>query len=425
MKRFLVVLFALGLIVAFSAPAAATDVKFSGEYYVTGYYDDNHDLIDKPLNGAGSSSQWYQQRLRVNMVFQVAEGLKLVTRFDAMEEVWGGATVNTNAKDNAGTAEQNISFERAYVQFAIPTGILLVGQQQAGTIGTIFGDYEYTNPRIKYVGFFGDWIVVALLQKLAEGDIGTEFTDKDYDAYALAVIKKFKGGQVGICDFLISYKSANDWSKLVHYTPAWFKWKTGSLYLEGEASWFWGVNADYDDTSLTDKDQDGKQLYLMANLDLGQFYVGGQFAFCSGDDPNTNDVETSWAGGKDYQPTLILWNEDLNKYMGKLGSVGNLNGIDNAYLYQVFAGMKPLEKLNIRASYTLATADEKYNGTVKTIDDDYGTEFDITATYKLYDNLTYMVGFGYLWTGDYFKADDSSAKIGDNYIVMNKLTLKF
>jgi len=54
-----------------------------------------------------------------------------------------------------------------------------------------------------------------------------------------------------------------------------------------------------------------------------------------------------------------------------------------------------------------------------------GIEFDVTAKYKIYDNLTYMVGAGYLWTGDYFKKGVSTAKVGNDYILMNRLTLSF
>jgi len=33
----------------------------------------------------------------------------------------------------------------------------------------------------------------------------------------------------------------------------------------------------------------------------------------------------------------------------------------------------------------------------------YGIEVDITGTYKITSNLTYMTGFSYLFTGDYVK----------------------
>jgi hypothetical protein len=56
---------------------------------------------------------------------------------------------------------------------------------------------------------------------------------------------------------------------------------------------------------------------------------------------------------------------------------------------------------------------------------EYGKELDLTATYKIYDNLTYMIGAGYLWTGDYFKGYDAGATVSNNYLLSHRLTLNF
>jgi hypothetical protein len=47
------------------------------------------------------------------------------------------------------------------------------------------------------------------------------------------------------------------------------------------------------------------------------------------------------------------------------------------------------------------------------------------AKFKIYDNLEYMIGAGYLWTGDYFKGTDPNARIVNNYLVVHKLTVTF
>jgi len=44
MRKLWVILLSLGLIMAFAMPAAAVDVKFSGNYYALGGYIDNHSL---------------------------------------------------------------------------------------------------------------------------------------------------------------------------------------------------------------------------------------------------------------------------------------------------------------------------------------------------------------------------------------------
>ena len=96
--------------------------------------------------------------------------------------------------------------------------------------------------------------------------------------------------------------------------------------------------------------------------------------------------------------------------------------MDNGYIYQIFAGMSPMEKLSLKASLSYAVADETYPGQV---DDVYGTEFDVEAAYKIYDNLTYSVGFGYLWAGDYYKGNWSDLEIDNTYLLMNKLQVNF
>ncbi|HPC02051.1 MAG TPA: hypothetical protein PK836_10295, partial [Syntrophales bacterium] len=101
MRKFWVTILALGLVAAFAMPAAAVDVKFTGQYYVQGWYVDNVSLLDKnevstnkdswKANDQRGAAALYSQRFRLQTEFKVAEGLTLVTRFDALEKVWGSA----------------------------------------------------------------------------------------------------------------------------------------------------------------------------------------------------------------------------------------------------------------------------------------------------------------------------------------------
>jgi len=150
--------------------------------------------------------------------------------------------------------------------------------------------------------------------------------------------------------------------------------------------------------------------------------VGGQIAWVQGDDPNTDDNEGSQTGGADYDPCLILWNSDLVKWSGQNLGHGPTTGdaMANAWLYQIYAGFAPMKGLDLFASYTYATADEDQG----LQDDEIGSEIDITATYKVFDNLEYMVGFGYFMAGDFYKTNKAD-EVENDYILMNKLTLSF
>jgi hypothetical protein len=57
---------------------------------------------------------------------------------------------------------------------------------------------------------------------------------------------------------------------------------------------------------------------------------------------------------------------------------------------------------------------------------EYGYEIDLTATYKITNNLSYMLGAGYWMVGDYYKGTgDTGQDVDDNFMVINKLTLTF
>ena len=128
MKRFWLVLLSLGLIVAFSTSAMAVDLKFSGEFYAAGLYQDKTTL----MKDAGPSTAFYFQRLRLNTVFVVAPGLTLTTRADIMERSWGASRTAPNALlqgyaanvASAGTVaeNENIAFDLAYVTYISPIG---------------------------------------------------------------------------------------------------------------------------------------------------------------------------------------------------------------------------------------------------------------------------------------------------------------
>src|SRR5208337_246943 len=101
MKKFWLVLLSLGLVMAFSVSAFAVDVKVGAEYYVGGLYlnkigvDDGFQGFQGRTGSENPSTAFFYQRLRVGTDFVVSPCLKLVTQFDAMERIWGGARSNT------------------------------------------------------------------------------------------------------------------------------------------------------------------------------------------------------------------------------------------------------------------------------------------------------------------------------------------
>jgi hypothetical protein len=460
MKKVWIVLVSIVLIMAFVVPVSAADVKFSGSYVAQGYYDNNRSV--RADGGASVSNVW--QRLRVQTDFQIQEGLKLTTRFDAMEKIWGAArtpvtvTVTTTGSSVAGPTStnlagndlesENIKFAYAFATFDIPGGYgtLRVGYMQQGTWGTAFGDtgeQDY-GMRVKWDWTTGPFFWGARWDKVegkkaysSTGPAGASPARVDQDSEKFSVLGGYKWSK-GDAGLQVTYyndsTTAND--PITGYKAKYILWYPyaratfGPVYVETEWGWYTGKRQDYNvenGTTRQDQDYTGWRGYIMANVDLAPAYVGALAFYSSGTDINS---QTTYAGGAkigtDFTPCLILFNYDLGRWNGVLGGQNGVSvgyNVDNVLAWQIFAGIKPIPKLDVKASFTNASMEQ--NVVINQISKSIGNEFDISATYKIYDNLSYMVGFGYLWAGDAFQGSNPSAKIDNDYLVTHKLTLTF
>jgi len=143
MKRFWLVFLSLWLVMAFSAPAFAVDVKVSGEFDVGGLYLNKTTLNSSRASYDGGpsydrtnpSTAFFYQKLQVGTEFIVSPSLKLATRFNVMERIWGGARSAPGTDNASGTSagtraeNENIAFDLAYVDYTSPIGEFKVGYQ--------------------------------------------------------------------------------------------------------------------------------------------------------------------------------------------------------------------------------------------------------------------------------------------------------
>jgi len=454
MKKLLVVLLALGLIVAFSMTASAADVKFSGQYYVTGQYENNRSFSNADNIATSTADIW--QRARVNMAFKVAEGLSFTTQFDALEKMWGNFSQTTstyfdrsNSRVNtAGIAiQESIEFEQAYVTFDTAVGRFQIGYQDAEQWGTGFANYPNTRPRAMFTMPLGPVFLTAVFEKYAEttnavagGLAGAGLKDADGEKYMLNAVYKGKALEAGLL-YVYEYSAytrpltANGGKAKVSSLSPYMKATFGPVYVEGEVAYAFGNYQEYDVAPAAgDMKATGWGAYLLAKMNLGPAYVGASFGLSTGDDPSTADkYEAGPKSSTQWSPGLLFGDANYRTWIGGSNPGGVNNGASfdslnkrNIVAYNVFAGFNPTPKLNIDAQIWLLKAEtDQLTATTKTVSKSYGTEFDVTATYKIYDNLSYMVGAGYLWTGDYFKGPNQANTVGNNYLLLNKLELTF
>jgi len=511
MKRIWLFLLTTGMMMAFSIPAFAVDVKVSGEYYAAGLYLNKTTLNDArwDYDRTNPSTAFFFQRLRIGTDFILSPSLKLVTRFDALERIWGGARSAPDPTQgphgiyqdptSAGTRaeNENIAFDLAYVEYISPVGLFRVGYQPDYEWGTVFGNRTTGDPAgiITYGAIAGPFTLVLQYAKEKEMsrsavDPYENATDRDYDSYRLGVIYNFKNskakGEVG--GLLLWERDATNkpfnGSPTFPYLPSppipylsftyltnayklipYFKAKIGPVDLQGEAEYTFGDAMKWEDSdgasnpyglhNSANVNIEAWSLFLDATATFGPVYVGGTFVYLSGDDPSTNDklegsnslaaVNTS---GLDWNPCLMLFNtEVMTNWVGGLSGHSNsmVSGeMSNAWFFQGRIGVKPTLQSDIVLSISYATADKKpdpklhsltnsivggpYYSTTQYGNGTYGTEIDLVGTYKITNNLTYMLGAGYLFAGDFYKGYDyprANYKICDDYMIINKLTLSF
>jgi hypothetical protein len=445
MKRFWLVLLSLGLIMAFSTSAFAVDVKFSGSYYAAGLYLNKTSLQD--VAGMNSlSTAMYFQRLRLRTDFVIAPGVTLITRMDMMERAWGAtrtaAGIAAGDQSSATKAEnENIAIDQVYVSAVTPIGMFGVGYQPDGMYGTMFMNSDSQVPKITYVLPIGKLLLGLQVAKAAEGSfpypnavagVNLSASDNDYDLYYALAIYRDKGIEAGMLYMYIrnaAVRPVLNYQSRTHLLSPYVKATLGPVYLEGEVRYTFG-DAVLMDSGPGNVAGTGLSAYLNAVANFGPVYVGGTFAYLSGDDPGTADKVEGGAGmlitgGQDWNPCLILFNYDRTAWAGAMPGYNGTaaqNQMANAWFYQVKGGVKPIDKLDIGLSLSFAQADKVAAGIGSK---DFGYEVDVTGTYKITNNLSYMLGFGYLITGDYFKGLSSANSVANNYLVINKLTLTF
>ena len=487
MKRFWLVLLSLGLIMAFSVSAFAVDVKVSGEYYAAGLSLNKTSLANcdtdygfgKDWTGkyagymeqkAGVGTAFFYQRLRVGTDFIVSPCLKLVTRFDAMERIWGGdrsikttdgtgiigATGTYNLNNSLfGLESQNLAFEIVYIDYTSPIGLFQIGYMPDYIWGTIWANRE-TGPTAGQIKFFapaGPVTVVAAYAKEEDhsysayypvSDLISDSTmamksDRDYDSYRLGFIYNFKSdkaaGEAGAL-FIFNRDASNRGNDMpgppymnkAYVLQPYFKAKIGPAKLQGEINYMFGDAVDFENKPVpfTDQKLDSLSLFLDGDATFGLVSVGGSFAYVQGDDNASDSVKhDALTGGRDWDPCLIMFNNTTaNSWIGPIAGWNNsvIDGeMKNAWFGQGRVGVTPMPQLSTMMSISYAQADKKGSFAGGT----YGWEVDVTGTYKITNNLSYMLGLGYLFTGDYFKGKDGANEINDNYMLINKLTLSF
>jgi len=425
MRKLFAAALAICLVFAFAMPAAATDLKVSGDFNVQGFAWDKANV----MKDNGTNQAWYTQRLRFKFTLEPEEGVGVHAQGDVYDNhIW----------DNTDATKNMFAFDYAYGWFTTGFGKFTIGRQAGGQWGLTWGDGWHKADRIKYESAFGPLGVVAVIEKQEESDQGTTEADDDKDYYALGANFKWDGGEAGA---LVGYTNDATLADTASYKGKYYsfvpyvKATMGPVYLEAEFTKLFGDERIYEDGLTTaDVSKTGMNFLADAKVNLGPAYVSAFFGFIQGDDQSTANENESGFTGDDWDFGLILFNdEDWSNTITTHGSAinpdGGLNiGLDGptsdagGKYYGIRAGVSPIEKLSLTAALITGSADEK---PATYANDDFGVELDLGASYKLFSSVTYTIQFGYLWTGDFWKGTSAANQVDDIYLIHNKLNWVF
>lgn len=425
MKKFTILALALCLAVVMAAPVMAVDADFSGYYRVRGIYVQQYDLRDTSENNA-----FMNMSFRLQTVFKVSDILSVTTRFDALDnEMWGD--------DVQTTGDDDLDFDRAYMTINAPIGKFDIGRQAGGTFGTKFLDSVCNADRIKYTKVIDDLTILALFEKVKEGDSGLASSDDgdvDHDKYALGLIKKMENVTAGVLGVFYNDKNtgsiatdtAESTIKKYALNP-YFVSKFGPLAIQGELCYIWGER-DYDAAATADVDYKQLAYNVEATYNLGAATVLAGYAFISGENTDATEVTAYDGVGNDWEKLLILTTNEIPSLYSSLGGVGNVStsGTLTVGAKIIYAGVvvAPAENVSLTFAAGSADADEK---PADYYSDDFGVEYDLTLNWKIYDNLTYTAIAAYLDAGDIFWTTNSTkpTNFDDTYALFHQLQLSF
>lgn len=445
MKKLMMIGLAAAVMFAMAGQAKATALETSGEIRARAWWVDNY-------VANGRDTEWFDQRLRLNMVWPVAEGVKVIVRADILEGFWGenAEAVSTNVQQNtdgtfsttttvSGTpTKPPIAFDHVNMVFTWPSTPLTftVGRQDVSW-GTGFFARSDNRDRFKVVAKFAPELSVIFAYDKSKELFSAEGSLPNFDdarGFTLGAVGTAAGWSYGLLGAYVLDQTTptTGVGEITRYFISGYAMgKAGMVDLKVEATY---VTGDNQRNGAPKVDVTGLGAYLSASMAMGPMMsLGLEGAYAAGDDPST---KTKNEGGfrADYQSpfwSVILYNN--MDYPGYLGSgsgnavTNNLStdfSVTNAAAGKLTFTLKPTKTFTFVLAGVYAQALEDVTvGTgaaAKTFKaDPLGIEIDAVIIYNITENVYFLGGAGYLVAGDFF------GNVDDPMGVMGSLNVKF
>ena len=467
MKKVLSTVAALGLVAGIATSAAALELKVKGDYLVEGYSISNGMGI---LGGAGlaltesganSTDSYFQHKFTINADLKVNDSITMKSRIRLVDyaTIWG------SQDDTSVGNGSNFAVKRLWMVYKSPIGQWEIGRRPAGAWEGTFINNGTRADRIMWKSgkMLGEtFSMYAFYQKSTESDAYTSDSNRDNDYYE--VYGAFTG--YGKTSLAVGYKQDNT-SDVGAYTTVdaatvMVTDADGNVYsidattpgataygsstsamrvkgygkypladmlsLEFEFDHIFG-DKDINNPAGTSIDIDSWAFMTALDADFGAASANFMYFYISGDDNGTTDGESSAYSsskgtGNDFEPLYILTGTQtgiLNNDIGSSSAYGAAARTAGVHGLVAAGDFKASDKLSFHGAFGIAEAADEMTG----YDSDYGYEIDAGLAYKLLDNLTYNLHFGWMSTGDFFQMGDATAETNDITLLYNKLYMTF
>ncbi|MBN2539401.1 MAG: alginate export family protein [Deltaproteobacteria bacterium] len=398
MKKFLIGLFAIGLVFAFTMPVYAFDSDFGGYWRTRAYKDRDFNGTD---TGARDVTQT-DMRTRLYYTAVFSDNFKFVNKFE-YNVTWGDTVGGDIGADGMGI----FRIKNSYADFNLASFNFKVGIQ-GGEIhrGFFFSD-DFSGVVATYKG---DGISVPFMWiKAYEGGMGDEANDNDFDYYVVA--PSFKVGDAMTLKPTLVYmysKDANKWASTAGFDTV----KIYNIGLDADVKldmgslWFTGIYQGGDVEMPVTGDTIDASAWLVAlggTVKAGAADIHGQVFYATGDDADTDDEFEAFyvPRGRSYYWSEIM---GFGVFDNQVSSGSCADQISNIMAANIGVGFKASADLKISADLWYAKLVEKDAND----EDALGTEIDLKVTYKVLENLNLDIIAAYLFAGEAtYDGDDS------------------
>lgn len=325
---------------------------------------------------------------------------------------------------------EKIGFDQAYINIQTPLGILDIGRTETESFGTFLGGDGQIDQQIRYTLPVNDLTILAIVGQRTEKNEQKPSIKRIHhtDAYSLAGIYKMPIGVSGVMLNYDTYSSGKDLDQKAFFINPYLNVNVAGCNVSGEARYQWG-NIKDGIAANPDTDISRFAANVELNMPLGPVLITTGYSFMGGD-ADYHD------GNADHQQSFFMDETGKNRdkiwiLTGDKAVTAEIFGVTDDFiknartygskLIYIGASMSPIENLDVGLLMASSRAEDVPSG----MKDHHGIEWDVSLSYRLFNNVSYDFIAAFLAAGDFWKELDPALNVENSFALYQQLKLKF